>query len=830
MVYGFGMGIGIFFSNTAVMIKNYFKVTIRNIVRNKLYAAINIIGLSVSLACCLLILLYASEELSFDRHHGGKKFRLVTDLSQKDGETFKIGSSSIPIAPAIEAQIPEVVRTTRVTGAEVFKNKDLISYKGNQFYIEKGLVVDSSFFDMLKFHFVYGTPSSSLPNGNSIVLDAPYALKLFGNVDPIGEVVQLSTAMGKDEFRVTGVYESKHFHSHLTPPYVISNRNNAWNGFLSNFSNMWVGNNLVYTYVELIETADPKIVEEKIHSVFLKNGAEEMKATGLSKVMYLEAIESVHTSSDRTMDVSGSTSMVFIKVLVTIGLVILILACVNYINLSTAQASQRALEVGVRKVMGVSSRGLVVQFLGESFFIVFISAALSVLIAELGLPVFNSLTNIPVSISTDNAAYIALYLGGFILFTGLAAGFYPAFYLASFNPSVVLKGKNKDKGVATNLRKGLVIFQFTISVTLISAIIIISQQIDFIKNKELGFDATTKIVVPLRTEEALKGYKGLKQKFATLAGVKSVSGTTATPGMNILNDLLVYRAGGSMDDAKTAYSVEVDYNYLNTIGIELVHGQGFNATMFTEDDFKKKVIINQTVSDALGFEGEEAIGEVLYFDWRDMNFEYTVVGIAKDIHQFSLKDELAPMMYTLSRQAYFPYILMEVALKDFQSNKEILESEWKTLVPDTPFELEALEDTMIAQYDSDFKTFSLIKYFAFISVVISCLGLYALSLFMAERKFKEIGVRKVMGAEIKDIILLVSKDLSILIIIAFVVSIPISLFAMNKWLNEFEFKIEPGAMTFITAGAISLLIGWLTISYQSFRAARTNPIKVLKDE
>lgn len=810
------------------MIKNYLKITFRNIMRNKLFAAINILGLSVSLACCLLLFLYTSEQLSYDQHHGKRLVRMTSHLTQKSGQQINMGSSSVPIAPVIDSEVPEIKNSIRIFLPSVFGSKDLISFKGESFYIEGGMVSESDFFDVLKYGFVKGNAAQAFPHNNAIVLEKKIAERIFGDEEAIGKMVKLNSLTGAHDYEVTAVFDHELYPTHLKPTYVVSMENTMWKSFMEGFNTNWVGNNLVYTYLELDERADIGTVEGKIHEIFTKNGGAEMKELGFSKEMRLQPIENIHTSTGLEVDNFQGKSLVFIQVLMTIGVLILILACVNYINLATAQAGNRAMEVGVRKVMGVTSRGLIIQFLGESFIIVLISLLFSILFAEMALPVFNQLVNDPIVLSSENLWTIGKYLLIFLLVTGLLAGLYPAFYLASFKPAQVLKGKNKDKGVAALLRKALVVFQFVISIALISSIIVISEQVNFVKNKDLGFDRNAKLVVPLSTDDAAASYPALKQKFGENSSIGKVTGSQVVPGSRIVSDLLAYKKGQTMDEGVRMYRNVVEHDYFQLFNIQLLAGKYFEGP--EKDTVVSKIILNKTAADRLGYTPEEAVGEILYFDFRDMKFQFRVVGVVHDIHQFSLHDEIDPMMFQLSEGDNAQNIILDVNTDDYQQVLSRLESDWKQVLPDTPFEYFTLQDHLDKQYAADHNTFNLIKYFAVISVVISCLGLYALSMFFAERRFKEIGIRKALGAEVKDILFMVSGDLSKLIFIAFILSIPISIYGMNTWLETFAYRITPGVGTYLLAGCISIFIGWITISYQSLRAARTNPVNVLKDE
>ncbi|MFC2124188.1 FtsX-like permease family protein [Bacteroidota bacterium] len=810
------------------MLKNYFTIMIRNMVRNKLFTMINIFGLSVSLACCILLFLYATRELSYDTHHGESVYRITAVISQKDGEEFKLATTSIPIAPTIQQEIPEIEFAARAISGSLFGSKNLISYEENSWYIEDGYISDTSIFEILKFDIIKGNKENPLTHNDAIVLEKDWAKTIFGEDDPIGKIVKVSTDFGEIDFDVTAIYDKTNFNTHLTPTFFVSMANASWNSFFNQDMQNWVGNNMVFSYVKLLPGSDPTQVDEKIHELLLMHGGEMMKETGLNKEMDLQPIREVHTTEGYMVNIQDTTNLTFIRVLVMIGILILILACVNYINLATAQAGNRALEIGIRKVMGVTPRGLIIQLLGESFMIVLCSLVLSFLLAQLGLGFFNQLIDNPLAITSEFFGILALYSLGFLIITGLVAGFYPALYLSRFKPTEVLKGRGKEQSGTSWLRKILVVLQFVISIGLITAIIIISKQVDYIKNKELGFDAGTKVVIPLETEEAGGQYDILRDKYKSLATVNNVSGADGIPGSPILNDLLVYKQGQTMDDAIHIYNNSVDLDFVQLMGMELRGGSFFMD--YNKDSTRSKILISETGINMLGISPDDAQGEIVYFDWEGQRMEHEIVGVVNDIHQFSLHQDIDPIMYTIGDGKRYQYLVIDGNLENFQALLSQLEDEWKSVIHNTPFSYFTLSDHLMVQYEADFNTFNLIKYFAIISILISCLGLYAMSMFMAERRYREIGIRKAFGAGVRNIVVMVSGELFKLILISFILSIPISIFAMNKWLETFAYRISPGVGSFIIAGFISILIAWITISYQSARAAGTNPVDVLREE
>jgi putative ABC transport system permease protein len=810
------------------MLNNFLKVALRNMFRNRLFAAINILGLSASLACCLLLFLFAGRELGFDRHHGKPVYRVTTEIGQLEGELLNLGTSSVPIALWLPQEIPEVTAAGRACGGAYLAQKNLFSYGDKSWYVEDGYIVDSSLFNVLKYAIVAGNPAAPLPHPDAMVLSKEWAGRIFGAEDPVGKLLKVRTDFLTMDLEVTAVYDPDLLDCHLSPGFFVSMAHHHWNGFFNNPQATWIGNNMVFTYVALRPGTDPARVEKTLNGLLQQRGAEEMKAVGITKSMQLQPIGTVHTQTGFLTN-TPTTSLTFIRVLIAIGALILILACVNYINLSTAQAGTRALEVGVRKVMGVSSRGLIVQFLGESYLIMLVSLLIGVLLAVLVLPWFNQLIDRPLVVAPDDVVPLLPYLLAFLLLAGLLAGFYPAFYLASFRPAVVLKGRGRDRAGAALLRRGLVVFQFIISIALISGILVINRQVEFIRNKELGFETGTKLVVPLRSQEATSRCSLLREKFSSLAQVSGVAGVRAIPGSRIPNDLLVYREGRSMDDAILIFNNSVDLGYAQVLGMQLAGGSYF--TGYNRDSTIEKILINRTAMEALGLKPESAAGEILYFDWQGSRYRYEVVGVVEDIHQQSLHEAIKPMMYSLAPEdSQFPYLLLNADLSQLAQLNDALRSEWQAAGVEPPFESFPLADHLWTQYASDLKTFRLIRYFTLISVIISCMGLYAMSLFMARRRYREIGIRKTFGAGTQRILVMMSADLSLLILLAFLLSVPLTWYSMSRWLETFAYRIQPDAGIFLVAGLVSLMVGWTTIGYQALRAARINPAEVLREE
>jgi len=809
------------------MIKNYFKVSMRFILNNRMFALINISGLSIGLACCLLLFLYVIEENSYDKHHGGDTYRLISHMSIMEEQKMSVATSSVPIGPVIKADIPDIMESARILPLSIMGDKNIIKHGDKILYLEDGFTADSALFNILNYRFIEGNPDHALREANNIVLKKELAYNLFGREIALGKMVRLKTIFGEAEFMVSGVIDDGFYQTHFKPSFIAPMHHAGWKPLIQSMNN-WVGNNLVYTYLKLLPGADAKIVEGKIDELFQINGKEDLAILGATKYMELQPVEEIHFDTSLTANFPGNTSKLYVKVITSIGILVLILACVNYVNLSTAQAGKRAMEVGVRKAMGASPFVLGKQFLAESFMLVFISVLFCILLAELAMPWFNQLLGANLSVDFKNWGLIGLLLLAFLLITSLLAGAYPAFIMSSFDPLKALKGRLTDRGSIGVGKKVFVVFQFVISVSLISSIIIISDQFSFISKKDKGYNSAFKLVLPLTGEEDQMKYETLKNEITGVPGVKAVTGTSFVPGEYIVTDIALYAQGKSMEEAVIAFRTEIDDNWLETMEIQIIAGRNFHAD--SKADTEGRIIVNRVLAEQLGYQVSEIVGENLFFDFEEMRLVFEVIGVMDDIHHLSLHNDLKGMVYQLDSTNTFSKLVVALNPGAYPTVVDQIEVDWNKQMPDAPFESVLLDDILVKQYEKDEASFNIIMYFAILSILISCMGLYALSVFVAERKFKEIGIRKTFGATISDIIVMVSADLSLLIVISFTISIPLTYFAAREWLDTFSYHIEPGLWAFVLSGLITVTIAWLTMGYQSLKAARTNPVDVIKDE
>jgi putative ABC transport system permease protein len=816
------------------MFTNYLKLALRNLMRNKVYSFINIFGLALGITCCLLLSLYIWDEMSYDKHHkrANDLYRIITNI-QTESTVERVGATSPPIAVAIKDEVPEVEAAARIlnppgvkeyfTTGEKEKAQSLMRYKENLFYENDGLLADSTLFDVFTYEFKEGYPKKALVQPNSVVLSEKLAHKLFGEEPALDKVITISQGGTPQEYKVTGVFKEK-YNSHIKANFFISI---TTPGLIENVlnENEWAGQNFVPSYLKLVPGHNKDAVEKKINDVLVRHGAEAMKAEGIHKTLSLEPVKDIYLKSD----IGQTPRISYLYVAGDIAIFILLIACINFMNLSTAKATKRATEIGVRKTLGALRSSLIKQILGDAMVTVVIAIILSFVLVELALPLFNQLTNKNISINAENITFFLFAALSLTIVTGLLAGSYPAFYLTSFQPAEVLKGKLNTGGSSGRLRQSLVVFQFMIAIALVCSIFIISHQVDFMIAKNLGFNANAKIVLPLRTNEAHKQYDALKEQIEQNSSVKGVSGCSFIPGTPMFRDMKFYSDGGNMNNAVDISRDVVDVGYIELLNIRLVAGRSFAESRHL--DSNHKFILNRTAVSHLGFTPETIIGQILHFDWAGKRYDFPVIGVMEDFHQNSLHEEIKPTLFEMDNSNNrYDYIIASIASSNFERTVKTIERTWKSLVLDTPFEYSFLDQSIQKQYDEDRRVSKIISSFGIIAMIICVLGLFGLSSYMAERRFKEIGIRKVMGATALQIVVMMSSEFVRLVLIAFVIAVPVAYYGMSKWLEGFAYKISIGWIVFALAGLVALAIALVTISFESIKSALANPIDSLRSE
>jgi len=805
------------------MLSNYLKIALRNLMRNRVYSAINIFGLALGVACCLLLALYIQDEINYDKHHQrvDDLYRVVTTFKSDLGFD-KLGSASPPIAMTLKAEIPEVEAAVRVLNPLAVSH-NLIRYKEDLFYETDGLLADSTLFDVLTYELKEGNPKKALTEANSVVLSEKLAKKLFGNNPAQDKIISISQGGKLRDYKVTGVFV-QNYNSVINANFFISMTSAGWGQYVSN-EKEWAGQNFVPSYLKLVTGHKKEDVEKKMNEVLQKHGAEAMKALGIYKTLSLEPVKDIYLKSD----VGQSSRIKYLYVVVSIALFVLLIACINFMNLSTAKATKRAAEIGIRKTMGAFRSSLVRQILGEAMVIVVIAIIISLVLVQLALPFFNQLTDKNISFNSENISYFIAASVILTIVTGLVAGSYPAFYLSSFQPAQVLKGKLNLGNSSGRLRQALVVFQFMIAIALICGIFVITDQLNFITEKDLGFDAHAKIVLPLRTEEAHNLYDALKKEIENNPNVKAVSGSSYIPGTIVWNDMLFYPDGGNMEKAVDIRRNPVDVGYMELLNIKLLAGRTFTDNRAMEA--QSKLIVNRTAASKLGFTPEKIVGQNLHFDWKEKKYDFQVIGVMEDFHQNSLHDEIKPSLFEMADSTKrFTYVIASVASTNFDKTIQSIEQTWKSVIHDTPFEYSFLDQNIQKQYEEDMRVAKIIASFGMIAMAICGLGLYGLSSYMAERRFKEIGIRKVMGASVAQIVAMMSTEFVKLVLIAFVIAVPIAWYGMSKWLESFVYRISIHWIVFALAGLVALVIALVTVSFESIKSAMGNPVDSLRSE
>jgi putative ABC transport system permease protein len=813
------------------MLKNYIKIAMRSMVRSKVYSLINIAGLSIGISCCLLLALYLQDEMQYDRHHTRLEdlYRIDTHFEKSLGFD-DLASASPPIAMALRDEVPEVETAVRVLHP-LGVAQSLVRSGEKVFYETDGYLADSTLFEVFSIELKEGNPTKALTDANTVVISDKLAFKLFGNEPALDQSVGISEGGDEVNYKITGVFlDNKKTFLHAS--YFTSMYSEGWGEYVSGSNsvgstaaNEWAGQNFVPTYVRLAPGHDVEVVNKKINDVLQKHGAESMKVLGLYKTLFLEPVKDIYLNAAT----DKNPRITYLYVILSIAIFILLIACINFMNLSTAKAAKRATEIGVRKVMGAFRSVLIRQILGEAMVIVSISILFSIAILQLALPYFNAVSGKSIAFNSGNILYFAGSLAVVAVITGLLAGSYPAFYISSFEPAEVLKGKFKSSSGAGRLRQCLVVFQFVIAIVMVCGMLIITKQLSFMRQQDLGFDSKAKIVLPLRTGTAQGQYEALKQELSRNSSIEKVSGTQYIPGLQIFNDMMFYTDGGNMDNAIDIMRNRVDAGYLELMGIKLIAGRTFTDNRATES--QSKVIINRSAAKRFGMEPEKIVGQKIHFDWQGVKYSFDVTGVMEDYNQLSLKNKILPTLFEVPETAAeYRFLVADISSSEFNETISEIESTWKHLISDTPFEYDFLEDNIQKLYEDDQKMSQIITSFTVVALLISCLGLYGLSMFMAERRFKEIGVRKVMGASIGQIVRMMSVEFLKLVLLAFVLAVPLAWYVMRQWLEGFAYRIDIDASVFAYAGIMAVAIALLTVSYQSVRAASSNPVVALRNE
>ncbi len=809
--------------NNYGMFKSYFKIGFRSLVKNKTFYFVNIFGLSVGLACCLLIGSYVYSELNYDTYpqHANDIYRVELSVLG-NGSWANYSSVDFGVGPGIASTYPEVISYTRLTRwFQPYLRYNEIIMK------EKNLaVVDSNFLQFFSIPLISGNEQTALTQPNSIVVTKAFAEKYFGNEDPIGKVL---TLQDQSEFKVTGLIDKVPDQSHFHFDAFLSG--STFKGRRESWSN--IGD---FTYVQLHETSNPEVLQSKFPDLVRKFVVPEIQQdmgvtlaeaqNSISTFIFsLQPLSRIHLYSHTTNELGSNGDIKYVYIFGALGVFILLLACVNFINLSTATSTKRAREVGIRKVMGSIRAQLISQFLTESILLAGCALVLAYVIVLAGIPFFNELTGKAMTLELFFQPTTLLCIVAGVILIGILAGIYPSLFLSSFNTLKVLKGNTSSStGRKDGLRSGLVVFQFAVSIALIVATLVVYQQLNFMQNKKLGYDKDQVLLIQ-DTHMLRNNEKTFKEQLLKDSRVINATVSRQVPGQNAMDGTQAYPKDKTETDNRTEIHINIyhtDYDYLATLGIELVQGRNFSLD-FPSDS--SGILINETAAKEFGWTSESSIGKSIIASGQR---EFHVVGVVKDFNYTSVRQKIAPLVMMLYRNSGTILVkLNPTNIKDFLSD---VETKWGAFSPDVAFSYTFLDDQFGALYNSEERTGKIFTTFAIIALVIAGLGLFGLSTFSAEQRTREIGIRKVLGATAQEVLFMLSKQFLTLVLIAFIIAVPIVTWIMNQWLEDFAYRVEISVWIFILAGGLSFIIAFMSVGFQTLKAAIANPVKSLRSE
>jgi len=816
------------------MFRNYLKIAWRNLMKNKIFSFINIFGLSVGLTCCMLVTVYLYNEINYDKYHNNINhlYQLGT-IFIKDGKEEKTPNTPAPMATAMKQEFPEISETARLMTL-FSEDKTLLQYKESaaevkSFYETKGYMADASFFQLFTYHFIEGNGVTALKDPNTLVLSEEIAKKFFGSEPALNKIIHInSNTNGEHDFKVTGVFRPIDKPSQIDARFFLSFAGGDVEQFMKKQTDM-VSNNMFNTFFLVKPGADARKLESKFPAFVDKYMSTSLKASGFNKKQFLIAVKDIHLYAGMPNDITPVGSTTYLYILASIALFTLLIACINFMNLSTARSSKRSAEVGIRKVLGAGKTSLLKQFLGESLLMSILAFAIALIIALLLLPAFSKVSGRNLSLDFGKEWFIVAGFLALSIITGLLAGSYPAFYLSSFIPVKVLKGRFQNSLSAIALRKGLVIFQFIISVVLIIASVIIMTQMKYLRSSDLGFAKDQQIVIPLRSTTAKNSYASLKNKILSNTQVLNTGASLYYPGIMNPSDMLVYPEGKTMNDAKDVHTNWVDESFLQTLNITPLAGRLFSKEFPADTNFR--MIVNEKAIKELGFgTAQNAIGKRVTLDWRGQSYSWSIIGVLKDFHFQDLHVAIEPYAFQLNTPPIYNYLIVHAKAADISSVLKNIQADWHQLNPNEPFEYSFLDEDFQKNYEAENHLSAIVGYFTVIAILICCLGLFGLATFSAEQRIKEIGVRKVLGASVTGIVALLSKDFLKLVAISVVVASPIAWWIMHKWLQDFAYRTRISWTVFVLTTILALLIALITISFQAIKAAVANPVKSLRTE
>ncbi|MBC7851284.1 MAG: ABC transporter permease [Chitinophagaceae bacterium] len=787
------------------MIKNYLKIAWRNLMRHKSYSFINISGLAIGMACSILIFLWVQSELNYDRFHqnGDRIYRLTAEASQ-----FEVAISPAPMGAGLKQEMPGIESFTRILGP----TSTLFQIDQRKFEETKGFYVDSNFLELFSFKVLRGERKKALERIDGVLISEGLAKKYFGEQNALGQIIRKDNG---SNVTVVAVFENNGSNSHLQFDYLLPMasiattnedlKNNAWDNF--NF----------YTYFLLSKTVDPSRsnitkLEQQINSIYKKRIAD------LKVTFQLQPLKDIHLRSNFQVDITGHGSIQYVKIFFIVAIFVLVVACINFMNLATARSARRAKEVGLRKVVGALRGQLIRQFLGESLLISLIALVLAVGIVLLSLPLFNNVAGKALTLRVIDFRFwlsiVAIAVG-----TGFLSGCYPALFLSGFKPVKVLKGNMKTMGANRIFRNGLVIVQFIVSIVLLTGTIVVYQQLKFIKNRNIGFDKQNLLYIPMKgdvwqKQDALKA----ELKANTLTSNFAITSDVPT---DLNSGTVSVEWDGKDPNLQIVFPVlQIDQNFIDVFKMKVLEGRGF-STDFKGDS--NNYVLNEEAVRVMGYKLDNVVGKPLTL-WQRKGM---IIGVVKNFNYKPIQQKIEPMIMKINQ--WGGTVVVRAGVGNTESTINALEKIYTKLNPAFPFSYNFIDQDIDRLYQDEQRLGNLFNIFAILAIFISCLGLYGLSAFMAEQRIREIGVRKVLGASIFGVVYLLSANVTRLIAIAMLIAVPLAWFAIDNWLQNFAYHIDIHWLVFFVSCLSALLIGWLTVSYESIKAAMMNPVKSLKE-
>jgi putative ABC transport system permease protein len=809
------------------MFKNYLKIIYRNMIKNRSSSLINIFGLSLGIACCIMIFAYIGYEFSFDRYHENVDniYRIVQKRTV-EGRTQALPSATGPMGPALVEEFPEVIDAARFmpTVIRSFIFVDRKFFQSGVFY------ADQSVFNIFSFELIEGDPETALEAPFTMVVTEETARKYFGDESPIGKTINWDN---KFDYQVTGVVKEPPSNSHFTFTCLASF--STLIRYAPRIGSTWTIWGFA-TYLLLQENTDPEEFEQKLVGFNQRHLGQVLEEAGGTLETYLQPLKKIHLFSRLSADLGTNNDIRVIRAFAAIALIILCIACINFMNLATARSAGRAREIGLRKVLGAERRRLISQFLGESFAFALLSLIIAMFIVWFALPYFNNLASREITINYVNMPWLSLFLAGIVLFVGLFAGSYPAFFLSAISPVVSLKSGHAQRSKKASIRSILVVSQFAVSVILMICTMIIFNQQKYMRNKDLGFNKEHLYVIALQNEEVRAGLESFKNELLQIDGVISACGTSMVPGEMYLFNTGTYPEGASEEQVFQMDNFYVDHDFLKTFEIQVVKGRGFSKQMPT--DITEALLVNETAVEELGW--DDPIGKkikVLLHPF-DTSAGYTplrVIGVFQDIHQRSLYSVINPtfVQYIKNKgpiENRARRLTVRLATDDLSGTIAKIEQKWKDIYPNHPYHSFFLDEFFERLHRAEQKLGEIFRAFSLLAIIIGCLGLLGLAAFTAEQRTKEIGIRKVLGSSVGSIVVLLCRKYLGLIVIANAIAWPIAFFAMKKWLQSFPYPVTIGLMTFVITALLTFVIAFGTVGYQSVKAARKNPVDSLRYE